>query len=67
IIEALTYQYDAAGNRTSLTRSNATASLLPSAVASATYDATNEQTSFAGVAQTFDANGNLTHDGELCL
>lgn len=63
IIEALTYQYDAAGNRTSLTRNNGTASLLPAAVVSATYDAANEQTAFAGVTLQYDANGNLTNDG----
>lgn len=63
IIEALTYAYDAAGNRTSLTRNNGTASLLPAAVASATYDAANEQTAFAGAALTYDNNGNLTSDG----
>jgi len=63
IIDALTYQYDAVGNRTSLTRSNGTASLLPSDVASASYDAANEQTAFAGATLTYDANGNLTNDG----
>jgi len=63
LIEALTYQYDAAGNRTSLTRNNGTASLLPSAVASASYDVANEQTAFAGATLTYDANGNLTNDG----
>ena len=63
IIEELTYQYDPAGNRTSLTRNNGTASLLPSAVASAMYDAANEQTTFAGATLQYDANGNLTNDG----
>ena len=63
IIDALTYRYDAAGNRTSLIRSNGTASLLPDAVASASYDAANEQTAFAGATLTYDANGNLTNDG----
>lgn len=63
IVEALTYTYDAAGNRTGLTRSNASASLLPVAVASATYDAANQQTAFAGATLTYDANGNLTNDG----
>lgn len=63
VIEALTYQYDPAGNRTSLTRNNAAASLLLAAVASATYDAANEQTAFAGATLTYDANGNLTNDG----
>ncbi len=59
----MTYHYDAAGNRTSLTRANAAASLLPAAVASATHDAANEQTAFAGATLTYDANGNLTNDG----
>ena len=63
LIEALTYSYDPAGNRVSATRANGTASLLPSAVASATYDAANEQTSFAGATLTYDNNGNLTSDG----
>ena len=63
VIEALTYQYDAAGNRVSLTRGNGTASLLPSAVASATYDAANEQTAFSGATLSYDHNGNLTNDG----
>ena len=63
VIESLTYTYDAAGNRTSLNRANGTASLLPSAVASASYDAANQQTQFGGVIHTFDANGNLTNDG----
>jgi RHS repeat-associated protein len=59
----MTYTYDSAGNRTSLTRTNAAASLLPAAVASASYDAANEQTAFAGATLTYDANGNLTNDG----
>ena len=63
IIEAMTYAYDPAGNRTSLTRNNGTASLLPAAVAAATYDAANEQTAFAGATLQYDANGNLTNDG----
>jgi RHS repeat-associated protein len=63
IIEALTYHYDAAGNRTSLTRANGAASLLPTAVASASYDSANEQTAFAGATLTYDQNGNLTSDG----
>lgn len=44
-------------------RNNGTASLLPSAVASAIYDAANEQTTFAGATLQYDANGNLTNDG----
>ncbi|ULA64753.1 MAG: hypothetical protein LZF86_190046 [Nitrospira sp.] len=63
VIEAVTYSYDQAGNRLSQTRANGTASLLPNAVASATYDAANEQTQFAGATLTYDNNGNLTNDG----
>jgi RHS repeat-associated protein len=63
IIEALTYQYDAAGNRTSLTRNNGTASLLPTAVASASYDAANEQTAFGAATLSYDMNGSLISDG----
>lgn len=63
VIEALTYTYDAAGNRVAQLRTNGTASLLPSAVASANYDAANEQTAFAGATLTYDDNGNLTNDG----
>jgi RHS repeat-associated protein len=37
--------------------------LLPAAVASASYDAANEQTAFAGATLTYDNNGNLTNDG----
>jgi RHS repeat-associated protein len=63
IIDALTYTYDAAGNRSSVLRSNGTATLLPDPVPSASYDAANEQTQFAGGALTYDANGNLISDG----
>ena len=63
IIEALTYTYDAAGNRSRVLRSNGTATLLPDPVASASYDAANEQTQFAGAALQYDANGNLASDG----
>jgi len=64
LIESLTYAYDAAGNRISLTRTNGTASNLPVAVQAA-YDAANQQIQFnsANPNQTFDANGNLTSDG----
>jgi len=63
VIDALTYSYDAAGNRVSLTRGNGTASLLPNAVANATYDAANEQTAFPSATLSYDQNGNLTNDG----
>ena len=42
-IEALTYQNDASGNRTKLTRTNAAASLIPTAVSSNAYDVANQQ------------------------
>jgi YD repeat-containing protein len=63
IIDVLTYTYDAAGNRFSASRANGAASLLPNAIASANYDAANEQTAFAGATLIYDANGNLTNDG----
>ena len=63
LIEAVAYTYDRAGNRTSFTRANGTASLVPQAIPSATYDAANEQISFAGATLTYDQNGNLTNDG----
>ena len=60
-IEDLTYTYDAAGNRISVTRGNGTATLLPNAVQAA-YDAGNEQVQFNASTPnlTYDANGNLT-------
>ena len=63
VIEALAYTSDAAGNRFNASRVNGTVRLLPSAVASATYDAADEQTQFAGASLTYDANGNLANDG----
>ncbi len=59
LIESLSYVYDAAGNRISLTRTNGTASNLPAAVQAA-YDAANEQVTFNSLPATFDANGNQT-------
>ena len=63
VIDTLTYTYDAASNRLSLTRANAAATLLPNAVASATYDAANQQQTFGGTILTYDQNGNLSSDG----
>jgi RHS repeat-associated protein len=59
LIESLSYVYDAAGNRISLTRTNGTATNLPAAVQAA-YDAANEQVTFNSLPATFDANGNQT-------
>jgi YD repeat-containing protein len=51
----ITYHYDAAGNRTSTVTSSGTVVYVPNAL--------NQYTSVGGVAQTYDANGNLTGDG----
>jgi len=58
----LTYTYDAAGQRTNVGGSYARTG-LPQTVSSATYDAANRQTAFAGQSLTYDLNGNLTNDG----
>ena len=58
----LTYTYDAAGNRTQIGGSWARTG-LPQAVTSATYNAANRLTTWAGTTLTYDANGNLTNDG----
>ena len=59
VLGNLTYQYDAAGNRTQVGGSFAR-TLLPDPVASATYDAANRQRTFGNKQMTFDANGNMT-------
>ncbi|HET9387218.1 MAG TPA: RHS repeat-associated core domain-containing protein, partial [Gemmatimonadales bacterium] len=58
----LTYTYDLAGNRASVGGSWARTG-LPSALASATYDAANQIATWGGTAFTYDLNGNLTNDG----
>jgi RHS repeat-associated protein len=55
----LTYGYDAAGNRTRVGGSFAR-TLLPDAVATATYGHGNRQLQFGDQTMTFDANGNTT-------
>ena len=55
----LSYQYAPAGNRTRVGGSFAR-TLLPAAVASATYDAANRQLTFGDQTMAFDPNGNLT-------
>jgi RHS repeat-associated protein len=62
VLGTLTYGYDASGSRVS-TGGTWARTGLPSAVASATYNAANQQTVFAGATQVFDLNGNLTNDG----
>lgn len=59
VLGNLTYQYDAAGSRTSLGGSFAR-TLLPDPIASATYDAANRQRAFGNKAMDFDANGNVS-------
>jgi RHS repeat-associated protein len=54
--------YNAAGNRTQIGGTWARTG-LPQAVSSATYNAANQLTSWAGTTLTYDANGNLTNDG----
>lgn len=58
----LTYQYDAAGNRTGVGGSFARTG-LPTPIASATYDAANRQLSFGGQTLAYDPNGSLISDG----
>jgi YD repeat-containing protein len=58
----LTYTYDAAGRRTVMSGTWARTG-LPTAVASASYNANNQQTAWGGQTNTFDLNGNLISDG----
>ena len=58
----LTYEYDAAGNRTKIGGSYARTG-LPQPVSSSSYNEANQQTAWAGTMQTYDANGNLVGDG----
>ncbi len=58
----LTYTYDANGQRTAVGGTWAPTN-LPAALASATYDASNQVLTWSGTPFTYDANGNLTNDG----
>ena len=58
----LPYAYDANGRRTSTGGSLAQVN-LPSAVASATYNANNQVTQWGSTSPTYDLNGNLVNDG----
>jgi RHS repeat-associated protein len=58
----LAYGYDAVGNRVDLGGTWARTA-LPEPVASATYNAANQQLTFGAQALTYDANGNVTGDG----
>ena len=66
VIDDLTYSYDVAGNRTSVTRLNDLEKPLPAAVQAA-YDAANEQEKFGSLLPAtpnleYDANGNLVKE-----
>jgi RHS repeat-associated protein len=54
----LTYQYDAAGSRISVSGSFAR-TLLPDPIGTGTYDTANRQFGFGPSTMTFDGNGNL--------
>jgi RHS repeat-associated protein len=58
----LTYAYDLAGRRTTVGGTWARTG-LPPAVSSATYDAANRLTDWAGTRFSYDPNGNLASDG----
>jgi len=58
----LTYEYDAAGNRTA-TDGTLSRIELPAAVTGASYDAANRIVERAGIPFAHDPNGNLTNDG----
>src|SRR5258708_2626945 len=58
----LAYTYDQAG-RVAQTGGSYARAGLPSAITSATYDAANRLTNWAGNSYAYDANGNLTSDG----
>ena len=63
VLGDLTYVYDPAGRRTSMGGSLAKTD-LPQAVGDAQYNGANQLTRWAGRSLTYDANGNLTSDGE---
>jgi RHS repeat-associated protein len=62
VLGNLTYGYDAAGRRIRLGGSYAR-TVLPTIVATTSYNDANRQTSFGGQSQSYDLNGNLTSDG----
>jgi RHS repeat-associated protein len=62
----LAYTYDAAGHRTGQSGTFAKL-LMPTPVASATYDAANRLTSWGGLALGYDPNGNLVSAGSSSL
>jgi RHS repeat-associated protein len=61
-VGSLGYTYDAVGRALQVSGSFA-ATNLPSAIASASYDAANQLSTWAGTSLSYDANGNMTSDG----
>jgi YD repeat-containing protein len=62
LLGELQYAYDAAGQRIAV-GGNWARTGLPEPLASASYDAANEQVAFGPQNLTYDLNGNLTSDG----
>jgi RHS repeat-associated protein len=62
VLGTLSYTYDAAGRRTTVTGSWAR-TLLPAELGAASYNAANRLTQWDGAALTYDGNGNLLSDG----
>lgn len=62
----LAYAYDLTGRRASMGGTWARTN-LPTALASATYDAANQLTQWGTTTLTYDANGNMTNDGTNTL
>jgi RHS repeat-associated protein len=62
VLGDLQYTYAAAGNRSQVGGAWARTG-LPQPVASATYNANNQQVTFGSQTLTYDLNGNLTSDG----
>jgi RHS repeat-associated protein len=58
----LSYSYDALGRRIQMDGSLANTG-FPTAVSSASYDATNQVTNWNGTTISYDNNGNITSDG----
>jgi RHS repeat-associated protein len=58
----LSYTYDLAGRRTSVSGTLASTQ-LPNAVSNAVYNANNQLTQWGTTAMTYDANGNTLNDG----
>jgi RHS repeat-associated protein len=63
VLGDLGYGYDTIGRLIAQTGSFSSASLSPASVGSSSFDDSNRKVEHRGATQTFDANGNLTSDG----